>query len=111
MIPVRPWMTAELVALDARPDAGAFARFRLDGGEILTVDRTRYHPHEPVVRAIAEIAGVATVEVGANILVKLRLENDDTVGDVADIDGGRQFWVGAYERDDMETGRVRARSR
>lgn len=82
-----PWLPAELVALDARPNPGAFARFRLDDGEFLTIDRVHYRLDGPVIQAIADTAGVADVEEGTGAFVKLRLDDKGLVRQIADIDG------------------------
>lgn len=95
----RPWIPAELVALDARQDPGPFVRFRLDDGEILTIDRTRYRLDGPTVQAIAETADVAGVEEGTGAFVTLRLDDDGLDRDIADIDGRHPIWIGAYRRD------------
>lgn len=83
----KPWIPAELVAMDARPSPGAYARFKLDDGDILTVDRTHHRLTGPTMQAIAETAGVQGVEDGTGAFVKLRLDAKGLVLAVADIDG------------------------
>lgn len=87
----RPWLPAELVALDARQDPGPFVRFRLDDGEILTIDRSRYRLDGPTVQAIADTAGVAGVEEGTGAFVQLRLDEEGMIREVADLDGRRRI--------------------
>ncbi|WP_408903435.1 hypothetical protein [Methylobacterium radiotolerans] len=87
----RPWLPAELVALDARHDPGPFVRFRLDDGEILTIDRSRYRLDGPTVQAIANTADVAGVEEGTGAFVKLRLDEEGMIREVADLDGRRRI--------------------
>jgi len=83
----RPWISAELVALDTRQDPGPFVRFRLDDGEILTIDRSRYRLDEPTIQAIADTADVAGVEEGTGAFVKLRLDDEGMIREIADLDG------------------------
>ncbi len=87
----KPWTPAELVALDARPNPGAFARFRLDDGEFLTIDRVHYRLDGLVIQAIADTAGVESVEEGTGAFVKLRLDDDGMIREVADLDGRRRI--------------------
>ncbi len=83
----KPWVPAELVALDARPSPGAYARFKLDDGEFLTVDRKHHRLSGPTMQAIAETAGVQDVDEGTGAFVKLRLDDEGLVRAVADMDG------------------------
>ncbi|ACS42976.1 hypothetical protein [Methylorubrum extorquens] len=83
----KPWVPAELVALDARPSPAAFARFKLDDGGLLTVDRRHHRLDGPTMQAIAETAGVQDIDEGTGAFVKLRLDDEGLVRAVADMDG------------------------
>ena len=83
----KPWVPAELVALDARPSPAAFARFKLDDGGLLTVDRRHHRLDGPTMQAIAETAGVQDIDEGTGAFVKLHLDEAGLVRAVADMDG------------------------
>lgn len=83
----KPWVPAELVALDTRTLPGTFARFRLDDGEVLTLYRTHHHLTASTMQAIADTAGVQDIDEGTGAFVKLRLDDEGRIRTVADMDG------------------------